>query len=222
MIAEIDTVYPVANETESATESATVTTATEIVNKGTGAGGSKTNHNGIAFENKTDNEERLLMDGFIRRIIPGKEKTKYGYFLEKIEESKTIHFMKQNGLKYYMSYFYQKELFREVDEAYIIIDNTTGEIQVKILEKKNQNGSGSVEDKLLHGTYFKFIEYPGCLGDGFSVDYAFCISSFLKQQYDSDHKKWKILKENNEKNNIVVLFGDDEDYFTNLNRWIHL
>ena len=46
---------------------------TEIQNKGTGAGGSNTNHNGIAFEKKTDNEIRLLSNGFIRKNIPGKE-----------------------------------------------------------------------------------------------------------------------------------------------------
>jgi len=102
---------------------------TETHNKGTGAGGSTTNHNGIAFENKTDNETRLISNGFVRKNITGKEKTKYGYYLEKIDAKYTIHFVKQNGLIYYMSLFHQKELFREVDEAYIIIDNITRNIQ---------------------------------------------------------------------------------------------
>jgi hypothetical protein len=193
---------------------------TETHNKGTGAGGSNTNHNGIAFENKTDNEIRLLSSGFVRKNIPEKNKTKYGYYLEKIDSTHTIHFVKQNGLKYYMSHFHQKELFREVDEAYIFIDNITHNISVKVLEKKHQNGSGSVEDKLLHGHYFKFVEYPGCLGENFKVDYAFCVSSFLKNQYISDHKKWKINRESNEKNNIPVLFGDDDDYYSKLDEWI--
>lgn len=194
---------------------------TETHNKGTGAGGSNTNHNGIAFEKKTDNEPRLLSNGFIRKNIPGKEKTKYGYYLEKVDSMHTIHFVKQNGLKYYMFHFHQKELFREVDEAYIFIDNITHNITVKILEKKNQNGSGSVEDKLLHGHYFKFVEYPGCLGENFKVEYAFGVSSFLKNQYISDHKKWKINRESNEKNNIPVLFGDDDDYYSKLDDWIN-
>ena len=194
---------------------------TEMINKGTGAGGSNTNLNGIAFENKTDNEIRLLSSGFVRKNIPGKEKTKYGYYLEKNEEeNKTIHFVKQNGLKCYMAHFHQTELIREVDEAYIFIDNIMKTITVKILEKKNQNGGGSVEDKLLHGHYFKFVEYPSCLGENFIVDYAFCVSSFLKNLYNSDHKKWKILKRENEKNNIPVLFGDDEDYYSKLDEWL--
>ena len=194
---------------------------TETHNKGTGAGGSTTNHNGIAFENKTDNEIRLISNGFVRKNINGKEKTKYGYYLEKIDEKNTIHFVKQNGLKYYMYHFHQKELFREVDEAYIFIDNITRNINLKILEKKNQNGGGSVEDKLCLGHHFKFVEYPGCLGENFKVEYAFCISSFLKKQYISDHKKWKIIKETNEKNNIPVFFGDDDDYYSKLDDWIN-
>ena len=195
---------------------------TEIHNKGTGAGGSNTNHNGIAFEEKTDNEPRLISNGFARKNITGKEKTKYGYYLEKIYDNHTIHFVKQNGLKYYMFRFHQKELFREVDEAYIFIDNITHNINsVKILEKKNQNGGGSVEDKLCLGHHFKFVEYPSCLGDSFKVEYAFCISTFLKKIYNSDHKKWKIIKEANKKNNIPVLFGDDVDYYSKLDEWIN-
>lgn len=194
----------------------------ETHNQGTGAGGSTTNHNGIAFENKTDNENRLISIGFVRKNITENKHAKYGYYLEKIDDKHTIHFVKQNGLKNYMSKFYQKKLFREVDEAYIFIDNITNNITVKILEKKNQNGGGSVEDKLCLGHHFKFVEYPSCLGDKFQVEYAFCISTFLKKLYNSDHKKWKIIKESNEKNNITVLFGDDDDYYTKLDEWINL
>ena len=82
---------------------------TETYNKGTGAGGSNTNHNGIAFEMKTDNEHRLISNGFIRKNINGKEKTIYGYYLEKIMDNHTIHYVKQNGLKYYMCKFNQKK-----------------------------------------------------------------------------------------------------------------
>ena len=64
----------------------------EIQNKGTGAGGSKTNVNGIAFEKKTDNEIRLLSNGFVRKSLTGKEKTKYGYYLEKMEENNVKNF----------------------------------------------------------------------------------------------------------------------------------
>jgi hypothetical protein len=195
---------------------------TETHNKETGAGGSNTNKNGIAFETKTDNEIRLLSSGFVRKNIKGKEKTKFGYYLEKIDEKNTIHFVKQNGLKNYMYQFHQKEICREVDEAYIITDNLTRNITVKILEKKNQNGGGSVEDKLCLGHHFKFVEYPNCLGEKIQVEYAFCISTFLKNLYNSEHIKWKIIRKENEKNNIPVLFGDDDDYCAKLDKWLSL
>lgn len=193
----------------------------ETHNKGTGAGGSTTNHNGIAFETKTDNEHRLLSNGFVRKNIPGKEKTKYGFYLEKVDATKTIHFVTQNGLKYYMEHFYKKKMCREPDEAYIIIDHMTKNTTVKILEKKNQNVSGSKDNDLCLGLHFKFVEYPSCLGDNFKVEYAFCLSTFHKKHYNSDIIKWKIIKESNEKNKIPVFFGDDEDYFAKVDEWIN-
>jgi hypothetical protein len=193
--------------------------SSHVSNKGTGAGGANTNHNGNAFENKTDNESRLLSIGFIRKNIPGKEKTKYGYYLELIATTATIIFVKQNGLKNYMKSFHNKEVCREVDEAYIIkhANGTT----LKILEKKNQNGGGSVEDKLCLGHHFKFIEFPDYVGPEFQIEYAFCISSFLKECYISNKTKWPSIRHSNEKYDIPVLFGDDEDYFTKLDEWIN-
>lgn len=191
-----------------------------IYNKGTGAGGSKTNENGIAFENKTNNYDRLITNGFVRKTIEGYEKSKYGYYLQKTINDITIIFLCQNGLKYYMKKYYDKVLIREVDEAYIVINNLTNEKYIKILEKKNQNRSGSVEDKLCLGYYFKFIEYPGCLGSDFIVDYAFCVSKYLQDLYQSEHIKWKIIRESNINNKINVFFGDEDDYFDNLDKWI--
>ena len=86
-----------------------------VVNRGTGAGGANTNATGIAFETKTDNESRLLNSGWVKKPIPG-AKGKYAYYLEKIVDGdRSIIFTKQNGLKNYMKYFHNKELFREPD-----------------------------------------------------------------------------------------------------------
>lgn len=196
---------------------------TETHNKGTGAGGSKTNHNGNAFEMKTDNEPRLILNGYVRKDIPGNKNKKTKYYYEKIDAKRTIHYVKKKAFEKYMFKFHQKKPCREPDEAYIVIDNSTGNITIKILEKKNQNRDGSVEDKLLNGHYFKFDEYPHprCLGDKFQVEYAFCISAFLKKKYNSDKPKWEIIKESNQKYNIPVLFGDDDDYFSKLDEWIN-
>ena len=194
---------------------------TDIINKGTGAGGANTNKNGKSFEEKTNNESRLLSNGFVRKNIPKKEKTKYGYYLEKVDGNKTIHFVSQSGLKYYMEHFHNIKMCRKPDGAYIITDNITNNINVKILEKKTQKDDGSVEDKLLLGSYFKFVEYPSCLGEKFKVEYAFCLASYFKKIYNSEKLKWKIVKKDNEKNNIPVLFGDDHDYYDKLDEWIN-
>lgn len=188
-----------------------------VQNRGTGAGGANTNVNGKAFEEKTNNEPRLLQAGFVKKGIPGK-KGKNAYYLEKVDDGKTIIYMSQAGLDNYFMHFHKKEVFRNPDEAYLITKN--GVSTLKILEKKNQTTSGSVEDKLRLGSYFKNVEYPGMIGEGFRVEYAFCLSNFLKESYIADTVKSKILREDNIKNSIPVFFGEDADYFTKLDAWL--
>jgi len=107
-------------------------------NKGNGAGGNNTNYYGKKFEQKTNNEKRLLDYGFSK---------KDNYYLSKTFEDKSIVFVSQNGLKKYMKNNYKVELFRNPDEAYIIEYNN-GKKVLKILEKKEQHMHGSVETKL--------------------------------------------------------------------------
>jgi hypothetical protein len=191
-----------------------------LVNKGTGAGGANTTHNGLAFERKVANEDRLLSSGFVHKYIGKKHKNKYSYYLEKITAKQTIHFVKQNGLVEYMLCFHKKIVDRHPDAAYIFIDNITGDITVKILEIKNQNRSGSVEDKLCLGSHF-IEEYSSYFNHEFKVEYAFCVSSFLKTRYNSD-RRWSHIRPIMIKHNISVLFGGDDDYFSKLDEWLNL
>ena len=189
-----------------------------VKNKGTGAGGANTTINGTSFEVKIDNEQRLKDKGFVQKLF----KNGKGNYLEKEEESRIVHFVKQWALRTYMKQFHDKDIYRKPDEAYIFTDKVTGKIEVKILEKKNQNSDGSVDDKLCLGHHFKFIEYPYYLGENFTVDYAFAISDFLKNKYISDHPKWKLIRGTNDKNEIPVFFGDEESYYTKLDTWLNL
>jgi hypothetical protein len=190
-----------------------------IVNRGTGAGGANTNVTGIAFETKTDNESRLLNSGWIKKPIPG-AKGKYAYYLEKvIDADHTICYMTQNGLKSYCKHFHNKELFREPDEAYLFRNGT--QYKLRVLEKKNQNGAGSVDTKLCAGQWFK-DEYKECLGDGFTIDYAFCVSSYLKKEYLSDTPKFRTMRKFHAAQGVRMLFGDDNDYFTTLDAWLYV
>lgn len=189
----------------------------QAINKGSGAGGSNTNYYGKQFEEKTNNEKRLLEQGFTKNNITPKKL--YGYYLSKTFEDKNITFVLQSGLKPYMKNKYGIEMFRCPDEAYIIEYNT-GRKVIKILEKKEQRVDGSVVDKLWSGPGFK-REYELVLGEMFEVYYGFCVSSFLKTKITSTEKKYTILQTIFKENNIVCLFGDDEDYFETFDLWFN-
>lgn len=187
---------------------------TKPINKGTGAGGENTNYYGKKFEEKTNNQTRLLNDGYIKNSI-----TKKQYYLSKIFEDKTIIFVLQNGLKMYMKNKYNIDIFRCPDEAYIIEYNT-GKKVIKILEKKEQRCEGSVETKLWSGPSLK-REYELVLGNDFEVYYGFCVSEFLKKKITSNEKKYTTLNTIWNETNIAVLFGDDENYFDTLDLWLN-
>jgi hypothetical protein len=189
-----------------------------IVNKGTGAGGANTNYYGKKFEEKTNNQTRLLNDGYIKNSFTKKPKKAYDYYLSKTFEDKTIIFVLQNGLKMYMKNKYNIELFRCPDEAYIIEYNT-GKKVIKILEKKEQNVNGSVETKLWASPSLK-REYELVLGNGFEVHYCLCVSEFLQNLLVSNSKKYLVLNEILSETKIDILFGDVPAYFTFLDNWI--
>jgi hypothetical protein len=191
-----------------------------INNRGTGAGGANTNYYGKKFEEKTNNEQRLLEMGYIKASFTQKPKKAYDYYLLKTFETKTIVFVLQNGLKMYMKNKYNIDLFRCPDEAYII-EYTNGRKVIKILEKKEQNVEGSVETKLWSGPSLK-REYELALGNEFTVFYGFCVSNFLKQKLISNEKKYTILNTIFNENNITVLFGDDENYFETFDTWFNM
>jgi len=188
-------------------------------NKGTGAGGSNTNFHGKRFEEKTNNEYRLLEDGYIKYNISKNSKKTYDYYLLKNFEDKNIIFVLQNALKKIMKLKYNVELFRCPDEAYIIEYNNGKKI-IKILEKKEQNVEGSVETKLWSGPSLK-REYELILGNGFEVHYCFCVNNFLKNKLTSNEKKYMILNTILNESNIPILFGDDDNYFELLDCWFN-
>ena len=190
-----------------------------IQNKGTGAGGSNTNYYGKQFEEKTNNQSRLLQIGYTQNSFTKKPKKIYDYYLSKNFEDKNIVFVLQNGLKMYLQHKYNIEGYRCPDEAYII-EYTNGKKVIKILEKKEQNVEGSVETKLWASVALK-REYELVLGKEFEVHYAFCLSEFLKKKFTSPQPKYVHLNTIFHENNIAVLFGDDDDYFERLDNWVN-
>ena len=136
-----------------------------------------------------------------------------------MEQNKAI-FMTKGGLNTYMMQKFGVKMFREPDEAYFVKAPYGG--RLKILEKKNQNTDGSVEIKLLAGPGFleEYRWIMGKINPNITVEYGFCVSSFLKEKILSDKPKWQALRDIDKKYGITVLFGDDEDYFEKLDAWI--
>ena len=186
-----------------------------VANKGTGAGGANTNLYGKSFETLTNNKERLLTQGFVQCKI-GKSKSTY---LTKIMGDKTIQFVVQGALKQYMKTKHNITMFRNPDEAYIIL--TSGKSILKILEKKEQRVEGSVETKLWSGPSLQ-REYQLVLGDKFEVHYAYCVNDFLKKKVTSlVVNKYMYLNTILQESNVPILFGQDENYFETLDAWIY-
>jgi hypothetical protein len=178
------------------------TPASSIVNRGTGAGGAATNASGKPFEELTSIEPKLLELGF-QHAKAGKKS-----YLTK----DNVAFLTQGTLKAYVKQEFDKNVNRNPDEAYLIKRPDCHVL--RILEKKNQNGAGSVSDKLLNGP--SFVEYyEWALGEGFKVEYAYCLSPFLEELY----KKDTFLQHVYTKHNIQVFFSSDPEYFTKVGSW---
>ena len=191
-----------------------------IINNGTGAGGSNTNYYGKIFEEKTNNESKLLEQGYIKKSFLNNSKNIYDYYLEKEFEDKIIIFVLQYELKKYIKNKYNIDLFRCPDEAYII-EYKNGNKIIKILEKKEQNVNGSVETKLWSCPSLKREYELVLLENNVKIEYYLCVNNFLKNKLISNDKKYMILNIILNENDIKVLFGEDENYFILLNNWIN-
>lgn len=183
----------------------------KVINRGTGAGGAKTNKNGKSFEQKTCIENKLLKNDFNKKLIDNK--SKYGYYYEKIDNDNKIIYLTQSGFKLYFKNELNIDVYKHPDEAYLIISNDT--YYLKILEKKNQNVNGSVEDKLKTGLFNKqeyelMIDHSikeNNLNYNFVISYAFCVSKFLQDKLESNTIKYKIIKDIILNDNIEIFYG---------------
>jgi hypothetical protein len=193
-----------------------------IINKGTGAGGANTNINGLAFEKITSIENKLTEKDFKKNIMSN---GKYGYYFENDNNNKKIIYLTQDGFKLYIKKEFNIDSYKKPDEAFIIRDNNELNINIKILEKKNQNVEGSVEDKLKTGQFTK-KEYEKILKNinnyKINVDYAFCVSKFLQDKLESKHIKYNNMLEIMKEDNIKIFYGENENYFDLLYEWINL
>lgn len=174
----------------------------KIFTKGVGAGGSNTNKNGLSYEDKTNITKHFT----IFESCINEDKINYKIF--DFDGNKRIQVHKKSLEKYLKNDFKKLEKSLQPDEAFIDIENK----KIYILEKKFQQTSGSVDEKIQTGVFKKYFYeelYPS-----YEIRYTYVLNKWFKaDKYKPD---LRFLK----KNNIDVIFGDDDDYFENIKKFI--
>jgi hypothetical protein len=169
-----------------------------IINRGTGAGGANTNVNGLSYEDKT-NLEPLFSELMFNTTTKIKKIKFNGYSNELINANKSILYKYMNSIGEKSS-LQQASGCKEPDEAYI--DNNKK--SVFIIEKKFQQTSGSVDEKIQTGP-FKKMHYSQQFPN-YKIYYIYCLSDWFKRsEYNS-------VLEYNRQNNIPIFWGNDENY----------
>jgi hypothetical protein len=164
------------------------------------------------FARKSSVLVHLEEQGYERKQL---DKSKYGYVLSKSFEDTDVIFMPGAGIKRFFNWV---PLYRNPDESFLVIRHG-GQKILKILEKRNQATTGTIDTKLCLGPYFK-EEYQELLGPDIVIDYAFCICDFLKVEYLSSSKKWETLRTINDRHGVKVFFGESPNYLQQLEEWI--
>ena len=143
---------------------------TVIKNKGTGAGGSKTNENGLSYEKITDLNDKITIVnecktsnkikfyGGEKNFIKTKQANLFKYMKDKIN----TNIKKAHGCK-------------NPDECYIDEDFKN----IFIIEKKFQQVAGSVCEKI-QTPDFKLWQYSRTFPD-YTIIYVYCLSDWFKK-----------------------------------------
>tara|TARA_Y100001970_G_scaffold280725_1_gene390161 strand:+ start:3604 stop:4341 length:738 start_codon:yes stop_codon:yes gene_type:complete len=167
----------------------------KITNRGTGAGGANTNKNGLKFERKINLRENYMIistKNNINEIIFNGTKQK---FIE-VHKAKLQNYMKKNNemnLNINIGHG-----CKHPDEAYI---NENKKLLI-IIEKKFQQGTGSVCEKLQTALFKR--EHYGKLFPNYKIEYVYCLSNWFI-------KNCKAEIEFLHKNKFPVFFGKNKE-----------
>jgi len=178
----------------------------KVENKGTGAGGYKTNTNGLPYEKKTElnigdrykhkGSFKLGKKDIMKVSIDGISYTK----LQKGELKKYMMLKKKYNTK--------SEKSLQPDECYLDEENRI----INVIEKKFQQGPGSCDEKIQTGPFKRWFykeQYPD-----YEIRYCYCLSDWFKS--DKYKPEMRYLKDYN----IKVFWGKDDNYQNNIMDWI--
>jgi translation elongation factor P/translation initiation factor 5A len=176
-----------------------------IKNRGTGAGGSNTNRNGLSYEELTEIKENSRY-----KVIDNIKLDKKVIQVIDIDGQQFIKLTK-NDLKKYMiknnEYNVNKKSLQP-DECYVSEDNKI----INIIEKKFQQGPGSCDEKIQTAVFKEWFYkklYPN-----YKIKYCYCLSNWFKK--DKYEPEIIFLKEKG----FEVFWGNDESYINNILDWI--
>lgn len=171
-------------------------TVTEPVsNRGTGAGGSNTNKNGLPYEELTDLESEYT-------VISSDDK--HSKNIQFSASDRIFKMTKQSGLFKCMNTHVNKEVAKghgckNPDECYIDEESKT----IFILEKKFQQVSGSVCEKI-QTSDFKIWQYNRTFPE-YKIVYLYCISDWFKENCKAELEYLEYKK-------VQVFWGNDKNY----------
>tara|TARA_Y100000816_G_scaffold291343_1_gene282428 strand:- start:1052 stop:1696 length:645 start_codon:yes stop_codon:yes gene_type:complete len=180
----------------------TINIKSKIINKGTGAGGSNTNKNGLPYEEITDLKTNYNVF----------EKNSY-YNLIKFNNSETEFKMtKQSKLFKCMHHNINHNIVKahgckNPDECFI----DENKKNIFIIEKKFQQIGGSVCEKI-QTPDFKIWQYSRTFPK-YNIVYIYCLSEWFKENCKSE-LEYLTYK------NVPVFWGNDEEYKTKITNFI--
>ena len=179
---------------------------TKIKNRGTGAGGAKTNKNGLPYEELTELKEDERYKN-LEMIQINKKK------IHKVEIDKNEYIkVTKNELKVYMihnkKFNTNSEKTLQPDECYIDEKNKV----INIIEKKFQQRAGSVDEKIQTGP-FKVWFYKEQYSE-YYIKYCYCLSDWFRDNKYKPEIRYLSM------NNIKVFWGSDKEYKTKIIDWI--
>ncbi|WKX02266.1 PD-(D/E)XK nuclease superfamily protein [Candidatus Mycoplasma mahonii] len=178
-----------------------------IKNKGTGAGGSNTNLHGIRFEEDTYLKDWIIKAGFT--LEPIKQSTLRSELYKIFEGDKLMayygrqgqiyHALKLHNLDQFSNEHISKVLSKKINPDGFIL--CLARNHLTIFEKKWQQTSGSVDEKIQTGP-FKLLMFEKLLrNSGISCQYNYILSPWFQSKV---YRNVKEYYEDNKKINIWV------------------
>ncbi len=149
------------------------------MNKNISGGGAQTNRNGLAFEQTTSLKNALINKGYsVENSIVKLNGFELGYCLSKWDYKRFLESQKVD-----LSVNSDTLL---PDDAFVNIANKT----IYIIEKKFQNGGGSVDEKLQTCLYKK-QQYEKLNSQiGYNTEYAYVLNDYFDKSKYNDVKKF--------------------------------